>query len=265
MSLGGTVDSTRVVSNRRSGLHTAVGYLVVVAAAAALVFEQSPANEMLRTNAAISMLQRTGSAVWVGVVVFAITVVIEFVAAFLITLGLHAQGGAVQRLKDRMIRKRAEKLVDLPGEEKRDSAGRRIGRFGADVAVALALGAGLVTLRRHVTDPDPTMRGDLRVSFRATMIVAVVSGLIGYLLGGGLANAHRVGLERPAELIIEYGVNQWFWIGLLVVGYGIVLLVRLLKYLARRLTGESASREPVPATPPAPLPTASPRVEATVD
>lgn len=234
-----------------------LGYLVVVAAAAALVFEQSPANEIVRTNAAISMLQRTGSAVWVGVVVFAVTVVIEFVAALLITLGLHARGGAVQGLKARMIRRRAEKLDQT--EERQDSAGRKVSRFGADVAVALALGAGLVTLRRHVTDPAPTIRRDLKVSAQATAIVAVVSGLVGYLLGGGLANAHRVGLERPAELIIEYGVNQWFWISVLVIGYGVVLLVRLVRYLVGRVANGrgSATAQPArsvaPSTAPAPM------------
>lgn len=212
-----------------------LAYVVVVAAAAALVFEQSPANEVVRTNAAISMLQRTGSAVWVGVVVFAVTAVIEFVAAFLITLGLHAQGGAVQGLKARMIRRRTEKL-DQQAEEKQDTTGRKVGRFGTDVAVALALGAGLVTLRRHVSDPSPTIGRDLAVSARATAIVAVVSGMVGYLLGGGLANAHRVGMERPAELIIEYGVNQWFWISVLAVGYAVVLLVRGVRYLAARST-----------------------------
>ena len=212
-----------------------LAYLVVVAAAAALVFEQSPANEVVRTNAAISMLQRTGSAVWVGVVVFAVTAVIEFVAAFLITLGLHARGGAVQGLKARMIRRRTEKL-DQQAEEKQDTTGRKVGRFGTDVAVALALGAGLVTLRRHVSDPSPTIGRDLAVSARATAIVAVVSGMVGYLLGGGLANAHRVGLERPAEIIIEYGVNQWFWISVLAVGYAVVLVVRGVRYLAARST-----------------------------
>ena len=60
-----------------------------------------------------------------------------------------------------------------------------------------------MTLHRHVTNPEPSVAQDLRVSVKATAIIAVVSGMIGYLFGGGLANAEKFDLEKPACWIIE--------------------------------------------------------------
>ncbi len=202
-------------------LHRMVSTAIVIAAGAALVFEQSPLNEIIRTNAGFSVLERTGSAVGVGLIVALLTIVIELVPALLITLGLHTSGGAVDRLKARMGRRSAEASTE--GEP---AATKRLGRLGTDLAVALGLGAGLVTMRRHVADPAPTARKDIVVSCQATAVIAIVSGMIGYLVGGGLANADRIGLGTPARWIIDYGTNTWFWIGLIAVGYGGALIVR---------------------------------------
>jgi hypothetical protein len=235
-----------------------VGALVlVVAAGASLVFEQSPANEMLRTNAALAALKRTDSAVAVGLVVAAITALIELGSGALITFGLHVEEGAVQSLKRRMSAKH------LVRSEKSGPAGgvQRAAGLGTDVAVALGLGAGLVTMRRHVADPDPSIQKDLTTTVWATGVIAFVSGLIGYLAGGGLANAAKVGLERPARWIIDYGTDTRFWVGLLVVGYGSVFGYRLGQRLLRRfrqtaapVTAEPVTAAPVTAEPEAVLP-----------
>jgi hypothetical protein len=78
-----------------------------------------------------------------------------------------------------------------------------------------------------------------------------VSGLIGYLAGGGLTNAAKVGLERPAQWIIDYGTDTRFWVGLLVVGYGSVFAYRLSRRVFRR---SHPSRDPVTVEPEAVLP-----------
>ena len=209
----------------RTQPHRLVATAIVIGAGAALVFEQSPLNEVIRTNAGFSVLERTGSAVGVGLIVALLTIVIELVPALLITLGLHTSGGAVERLKARMGRSSATAVEASGGPV----GARRLGRLGTDLAVALGLGAGLVTMRRHVADPAPTPRKDIVVSCQATAAIAVVSGMIGYLVGGGLANADRIGLGRPARWIIDYGTNTWFWVGLIVVGYGAALVIRWIR------------------------------------
>lgn len=216
----------------RARPHRLVSTAIVVAAGAALLFEQSPLNEIIRTNAGFAVLERTGSAIGVGLIVALLTIVIELVPALLITLGLYTSGGAVDRLKARMGG-RGDVTDNADGAAGGPTAARRMGRLGTDLAVALGLGAGLVTMRRHVADPAPTPRKDIVVSCQATAVIAVVSGLIGYLVGGGLANADRIGLGTPARWIIDYGTNTWFWIGLIVVGYGTALIIRSVR---RRFT-----------------------------
>ncbi|MEZ5380468.1 MAG: hypothetical protein R2754_01590 [Microthrixaceae bacterium] len=229
---------TPTAESSSAGPHSAIKAAIVVAAGGALVFEQSPLNEIIRTNAGFTVLEHTRSAVAVGLVVAALTVLIELVPALLITLGLHSSGGAVTKLKARMGAKHGP-LSDAAAHPPPPSSARRMGSWGTDVAVALGLGAGLVTMRRHVADPHPTVRKDVNASVQATAIVSVVSGMIGYLVGGGLANAERFGLGTPAAWIIDYGTDTRFWVGLIVVGYGLTLVVRF----ARRRLGSSADPE----------------------
>jgi hypothetical protein len=209
-----------------------VGAVIVVLAAASLVFEQSPANEVLRTNAALRVLDDGGGPVAVGLVVAAITVVIELGSALLITLGLHAEEGYVQRVKRKLLdrARRAEPAGRRSGRRRT----RALTRFATDVAIALGLGAGLVTMRHHVLDARPSVRRDLAVSVRATAIVAVVSGLIGYLAAGGITNAEKVGLGTPAQWVIDYGTDTRFWVSLLVVGYVLAFATRFVRRRRRR-------------------------------
>jgi len=226
-----------------------VGALVVVLAAASLVFEQSPANEVLRTNAALRVIEDGGGPVSVGLVVAVITVGIELGSAVLITLGLHAEEGYVQRFKRTLVG-RGRKVGSTGARRGRHRRTRALSRLAGDVAIALGLGAGLVTVRHHVLDAHPTIRRDLIVSVRATAIVAVVSGLIGYLAAGGISNAEKVGLGTPAQWVIDYGTDTRFWVTVLVVGYGAAFVVKVVRgradRQARRLH-EAAKVEPVAA------------------
>lgn len=197
---------------------------IVTAASASLVFEQSPANEALRINAGLDVLKSTGSATAVGLTIFGITAVIEGVSSGLITAGLHSNGGTVQKLKNRMQRKSDESgILDEKDSTQicsSRSLAKTIASIGTDTGIALGLGAGLVTVRHHVSDPEPTIKKDILTSAKATMLVSSVSGGIGYLAGGGIANAEKLGLETPAQYIIDYGTDTRFWMGMLAVGYG---------------------------------------------
>lgn len=210
------------ISKSRSVSRSIYNGVVVAAAGGSLVFEQSPANEALRVNAGLDVLQSTGSAPAVGLTIFGITAAIEGISSGLISAGLHAEGGAVQRLKARLQKSDAEsdKSSQEKDSKKKTTILGRIANTGADVGIALGLGAGLVTVKRHVADPNPTLSKDLKNSAKATGIVSTVSGTIGYLAGGGIANAEKVGLETPAQYVIDYGTDTRFWMGALAIGYG---------------------------------------------
>lgn len=239
---GGRVSTAPDTSGPTTWPWRVVATATVALAAASLVFEQSPANEAVRTNVALEALKRTESPVAVGLTVAAITVVIELASALLITAGLHQRSGAVQRLKRRMVDRATERSGDMVGADATPTSWIRT--LGADTAIALGLGAGIVTLRRHVADPNPSVRQDVRVSLEATAMIAVVSGLIGYLLGGGIANADRVGLATPAGWVVDYGTDTRFWISVLAVGYLCVLVNRWVRTRHRRLHQPSVDHLP---------------------
>lgn len=191
--------------------HRWVPRAVVVLSIAALAFEQSPANEAVRANLAFRALDHTGNAFVVGAVVFTITLVIEGVPGGLIAAGLHLNPGLLRRLMRR----------DRGGDDA--SASPRRGGIGStltDVGIALGVGAGLVVVRRRWADPRRTLRDDLRTGAWACMVVAVVSGLIGFLVAGGIRYADDVGLERPAELVVDYATDWKFWLVVVVLIQG---------------------------------------------
>jgi len=213
---------------RRSFLQRSIAALVVAAAGASLLFEQSPANEALRINVGLDVLQGTQSSVAVGATIAAVTAGIEMGSSSLISLGLHAKGGAVQRLKSRLTGKnkdavKAEANTDSGSVENVSILGK-VADKGANVGIALGLGAGLVTMKEHVRDPDPTLAKDLKTSAKAAGIVSAVSGAIGYLAAGGISHAQGTIFERPAELFVDYGTDTKFWVGALAVGYGVAFV-----------------------------------------
>ncbi len=208
------------VNEPRSLMRRIYNATVVTAAGGSLVFEQSPANEAMRINAGLEVLQNTGSAVAVGATIFGITAIIEGLSSGLITAGLHTEGGLVQKLKEKMKKEVPSASVTEEVLETKRSYLGRIANAGADVGIALGLGAGLVTVKRHVSDPEPTLKKDVVNSAKATAIVSGVSGTIGYLAGGGIANAEKLGLETPAQYVIDYGTDTKFWMSALAVGYG---------------------------------------------
>ncbi len=204
---------------------------VVVLAVASLAFEQSPANEAVRANLAFTVLDHTGNAIVVGLAVLGITLVIEGVPGVLITAGLHLNPTLARRL----MRKADREAADA-GEPPASSPTRRkvtVGSAMTDVGIALGVGAGLVVVKRRWTDPTRTLRQDLKTCAVACLIVAVVSGIIGWLVAGGIFWAEKVGLERPAEFIVDYATDWRFWVVVIVV-------IQAISFIGGRL---KASRE----------------------
>lgn len=197
---------------------------IVALSIAALAFEQSPANEAVRVNLGFRVLEQTGNALLVGLTVLAITLVIEGVPGALIAAGLHLNPSLERRLMRRDRR-------DAPTTPARRGG---IGSTLTDVGIALGVGAGLVVVRRRWADPSRSLRDDLRTGAWACAIVAGVSGLIGFLLAGGIRYADAVGLQRPAELVVDYAVDWRFW-------FVVVALIQGGSWLngrLRRRTGE---------------------------
>jgi len=74
------------------------GRVLLVLAAATVVFEQSPANEALRANLGFRALESTGSAVMAGLAVAGITVLIEGISSALVVAGVSANPDGLRRL-----------------------------------------------------------------------------------------------------------------------------------------------------------------------
>lgn len=215
-----SADAEQPVAHR-SMFQRGIAALTVAAAGGSLVFEQSPANEALRVNIGLDVLQNTQSSVAVGATIAAVTAGIEMGSSSLISLGLHTEGGAVQSLKNRLSKKSQVAIEqDDAGIDSKKTALSRAADKLTNVGIALGLGAGLVTVKEHMKDPEPTLGKDLKTSAKATGIVAGVSGGIGYLAAGGISHANGTIFETPAELFVDYGTDTRFWIGALAVGYG---------------------------------------------
>ncbi|MCO5318354.1 MAG: hypothetical protein M9942_07955 [Microthrixaceae bacterium] len=197
------------------GRHT--GTVISAAAVASLALQQSPANEAARAAVGFWVLDRTGSPLAVGFAVFLATVVIDGLTSALIALGLHTETGAVRRIMD-WARERYGGRGDEPAP--------RGGPLAVDAALCLGVGAGLVVARRHFRDRHPSLGSDLLTAAGATLFVSAATGFFGFLAGGGLEYAERIGLGTPAEWIVEYGSDWRVWAVVLLVGITVSALRR---------------------------------------
>jgi uncharacterized membrane protein len=83
--------------------------------------------------------------------------------------------------------------------------------------------------KRHIEDNEPTLQNDIKRGLSYSAIGASVSGVIGYLVTGGIQHAEAIGLEKPAEYVIEYGTDMRFWTGVIAVIYGSKGIKKLVK------------------------------------
>lgn len=196
--------------------------LVLSLAVGALIFEQSPANEALRTWLGLEVLDRTRSEWLVGAAIFGVTMLIEGVSSLLIVAGLHLPSKLVRRLTDR--------LGSVETAAPNRSRGARVGGILTDASLALGVGAGLVVMRRHLRMAQPKVGTDARVGVNASLVVAVVSGAIGVLAAGGIRHADKIGLGTPARWFVDYATDWRFWL----VVFFVVQLVGIVKRIVRK-------------------------------
>ncbi len=196
-------------------------WLITGLAVASVAFEQSPANEALRTAVGLDVLRRTSSASAVGLATAVLTLVIEAVPVGLITAGLSLN----TRLREKL---RARLNIRVP-----EDAGGGNGRTGkltfSDAGIALGIGAGLVVVKHHMMNEHPTPGGDLRRGMVAATVVAIFSGIIGWLVGGGIDQADAVGLGTPARWFVDVATDWRFWVGSLGVYWGVTWMRRRMR------------------------------------
>lgn len=213
-----------------------VGGAVVVAAGGSLVFEQSPLNEVWRTNKLMDSLKEFHNAIRGGLAVTKLTILIEGVSSVLIALGLYANRQRIINFKEKHIKddddaieanvvaeKSSEVEMNEPGKIKRfkdaivdskfvkgitqNKIARKVGKEIAEFGLAIGGGAGLVTLKRNMADPEPSFKKDMKTSAKATASVAAFSGGIAWLVGGGINSLNNTILEPLANTAIDIATN----------------------------------------------------------
>jgi len=197
----------------RSGFDKFIGGLSVAAAAGALVFEQGPANEALRTKVALDVLTATSNEIAVGVATAALTYGIEFGSSALLALGAHKEGQRVEKLISKF------KKDDKGKSEEEHNKNSHFKENVTDAGIALGVGAAIVIARKRLVDPKRTLGEDLKTGAKASAVIAGVSGMIGYLAAGGIEHAKSVGLEKPAQYFVDYATDWKFWAGVLACVY----------------------------------------------
>jgi hypothetical protein len=208
-----------------------VGRVVLFLAVVALGFEQSPANEALRTALGLEVLDRTQNEWAVGATVFGLTCLIEGISSVLIIMGLHGPSGMVERITTRF---RTAASEDDSTAANQSSRMARAGGVLTDASLALGVGAGLVVIRHHLRHATRPVSADLGTGAVATTVVAGVSGAIGVLAAGGIRHAARVGLETPAQWFVDYATDWRFWL----VVFAAIQVASAVRRLLNRSKGE---------------------------
>lgn len=202
------------IDDSRSLAAKGIGAAIFAGAAASWIFEQSPANETLRANVAFEVMERVDvnnivNALSVGGTVAATTVVIEMVPATLISIGMNRKDGMVDRYVQRRLAKKEAKMEAADAADESDKKAKL--ENVTDFAVAMGIGAGAVVGKQHLKDKDPSFKKDMKTSVRASTYVALGSGAIGFVIGGGNELAKHFGAEDQAQWVVDHGAEWQTW------------------------------------------------------
>lgn len=165
------------------------------------IFEQSPANEMIRAWAGFTALDVTQNIFLVAFVVGAITLVVELTSSVCIALALNYSS---------KFKKYSQRLGGSSkfSETKNSSS---------DYALALSIGAGTLVLKKHLKNKNQNLRSDILCAWKATLVITVFSAFIAFLASGGIELAQRYGLGTPAEYFLGLATDWRFWLVVVVV------------------------------------------------
>lgn len=194
------------------------GGVVVVAALGTYGFELSWLNETWRVDEGTKEIMLGGSAVDVAIVVTKITTVVEVVSGSLIALGLNMKNDTTRKLKERFQTKKDE-LLEGVSEDELPKEKTRLGALATDAGLALGAGAGIVVGKDHFSRENPSLIADMGSMAKGAAVVIPVSGLTGYLVGGGINHTEDTPLEKPAEWFVDYALDTRFMFAALTLGY----------------------------------------------
>lgn len=186
-----------------------IGGLAITAAVAAFIFEQSPANEALRTTAAFNVLDDTASPFAAGSAVAGITMAIEMGSSTLAAAGFHFEKERMQKFINKFKKPDSEDGQIIDAEEQKTKSKSK--ELFLDTGTALGFGAAIVIARKRFVDSERTFKDDILTGAKASAVIAGVSGFIGYLATGGVDNADKIGLEKPAEVFVNYATDWKVW------------------------------------------------------
>jgi hypothetical protein len=207
----------------RSLARKALGTTVFAATAISWIFEQSPANEALRADIAFDVLDRTRNALAVGGIVGAVSFLIEMVPASLVAIGLNQKESAIDRFVQKRIAKNSSTDETNSNKEKKHN---KLTDFG----IAMGIGAAAVVGKRHLSDREPSFKNDMSNAVQASEYVAVGSGAVGFLAGGGIRYAEKIGLEDQAQFVIDRGTDWKTWVAFV----AIIQTPKILKAATRK-------------------------------
>lgn len=124
---------------------------------------------------------------------------IEGTTSVMIALGLHLDHAVVDRIMRRAESKSAGTVAP--------TVTSRLTDFG----ITLGIGAGLVVVKRRISNPRRSRREDVLTGLAFAGFGSAVSALIGFLASGGIKYADRIGLGGAAEYFVDYAADWKFW------------------------------------------------------
>lgn len=172
---------------------------LILVAIAMLVFQQSPANEMLRVYLGLSALQATANAFIVIAVVFFVTLVIEFVTGILVALALNKSTTGLARLK-----RRINKLLHINAKKKDKGFD-----LSTDILLSLAIGSVGVVMRRYYAQTKRTLSKDVQVIIKSSLFIAAFSCFIAAIASIGILYAASFGAFAPAAETLVSLLADW--------------------------------------------------------
>lgn len=200
----------------------------VVAAGGALGFQQGPGNESVRVEFGTDILIHTQNKFYVALGVAALTALIECGSSTLIALGLRKEGGFVQRVAGRLVKKRDR--PETEPKEPKTFIGKAIqpvrnglARMGVmdkitNTALMLGMGSGIYMAKKHFQAEEPSLKDDLKNATKGTAVISATSGAAGYLIAGGIQDAEKHGFGDQAQFFADNVMDWKFWTGIWAAG-----------------------------------------------
>lgn len=207
--------------------------LLLAGSLIALGFQQSPANEAVRTAITLEAFDNTDNKLAAAGASGAVTMLIEGGTSSLIALGITREKSAVNRFVERYRRKKSAKMAldeslsetDAVEQKEEISKPRKVLRGLGNTTLALSMGPGILVVKKHITGENTTIKEALKTGLGYSAIGAIVSaGVFGYGVTEGVQSAEDAASGTPVEFLVDYATDAKTWaagIAITGVAYGI--------------------------------------------